>query len=690
VKSPPEIHFERLALNELNHRAPEASGFPWYKNLMNAIKSTIARKLPLLALLPMIVAWFAGLRSVLPATQAQSLSPIWGTKPVLSYFVLTPSLFESMRSSLNLTEPQVVAVRQAAVREADQLQALQQSTLPIVQDQDLSLAEKRARIASSGYNQQVLDIQASTQTQLQSRLDAVTYNRLVDWIEQHWLLERDLHGVDAIQQTTGTRTYSIYTTRFDTDSYIVALPDKCLKLANGGYHTCDDSGYSTGENYSVRLKYKNTTTAKVGDSGPWNADDNYWSDLGDPQPDRLFPDLPLGMPEAQAAYFDDYNNGEDQFGRTVTAPFGIDLNRQVSIDIGLDPGVNDWVEVEYLWTDGWEDIQSQVVLLKSPSDLTPAYTGDMCVTAWHRITGYDDHAYLTLNVDDPGLSTNRAEWRPKIPASGEYQVLAFIPDHPPIEWQCPAQTISKDTGDAGYTIEHAKGKSKVSGNQGPLSNMWIDLGTYKFNQGTGGVVKLTDLTDEASYTRTVAFSAMLFRNLDYPDPTPQPTPTQIPTPTPTPVPFVWAGDGIAVPSTTITIPLGASHLISPSLVAATIDIQYDPDLLSAVSCQADPQSLFESRDCDANFEQDGVNPDIVRLTLRSTSGVSGSPFLAQLSFSVTGDPGQTTPITPLLAVFQAADGTPIEAQAYGSLVCIAPCRSFSFLPALLRALTLPP
>lgn len=647
-------------------------------------------KLPLLVLLPVLIFWLAGLRSVIPDTRAQSQSPVWGAKPLLSYFVLTPSLFEIMRLELGLSDEQVAILRQVALDEAQNLRALEKSSLAIVRDNGLSLAEKRAQIDASGYNQQVLGILQNTPTRLQSALDADDYTHLIDWIEQRWLVERKLHGIDSVRQASGTRTYSIYATRFDTDSYIVALPDKCLKLANGGYHTCDDSGYAVGQNYSVRLKYKTTTTARVGDSGPWNVDDNYWSHLGDPQPDRLFPDLPLGMPEAQAAYFDDYNNGKDQFGRTVTAPFGIDLNRQVSIDIGLDPGVNDWIDVEFLWTEGWDDIQSQVVLLKSPTELTPAYTGDMCVTAWHRITGYDDHAYLTLNVDDPALSTNRAEWRPKIPTSGEYQVLAFVPDHPPIEWQCPTQTISRDTGDAGYTIEHAKGTTKVSGNQGPLSNMWIDLGTYKFNQGTAGAVKLTDLTDETGYSRTVAFSAMLFRNLDYPDPTPEPTPTQVPTPTPTPAPFIWTGGGIAAPSSTITIPLGASYLQFPGLGSAVIDIQYDPALLDAVSCQADPQGLFDARNCDLNHERDGVSPDSVRLTLESTSGVSSNPFLAWLGFQVSANPGQTTPITPLLSLFQAADGTPIEVKAYGSLICVAPCRSFSFLPALLREFILPP
>jgi LysM repeat protein len=68
----------------------------------------------------------------------------------------------------------------------------------------------------------------------------------------------------------------------------------------------------------------------------------------------MFADLSLGMPEAQAAYFNGYNGGVDQFGRVVTAPFGIDLAREVSIDIGLEPGNNDWINVSFLWTEGWD------------------------------------------------------------------------------------------------------------------------------------------------------------------------------------------------------------------------------------------------------------------------------------------------------------------------------------------------
>jgi LysM repeat protein len=67
----------------------------------------------------------------------------------------------------------------------------------------------------------------------------------------------------------------------------------------------------------------------------------------------MFADLPVGMPEAQAAYFNGYNGGVDQYGRVVTAPFGIDLSFDVAEDIGLPSKKNDWIQVSYMWTEGW-------------------------------------------------------------------------------------------------------------------------------------------------------------------------------------------------------------------------------------------------------------------------------------------------------------------------------------------------
>jgi len=306
----------------------------------------------LISLLLLILA-LVGLNVNLSPPNTYQAPPVWGTKPVLGYFSTTASLSGLIRSEAELSVVEFQVVQQIAREEMVQLEQLRQESQLIIQDPSLSLDRVRQEIAAMGYNMRVQKIVQTSEGQLKAALNETAYKRLVSWVEARWIVERDLHGILSIPNQAA-RTYEVYATRYDSGgSYTVALPDQCLKFANAGYHLCDDDGYSVGQGYSVFLRYEGTTAATVLEAGPWNVDDNYWAKRGDPQPRRLFADLPLGMPEAQAAYFDGYNGGLDQYGRKVTAPFGIDLARQVSIDIGLQPGVNDWITVSFLWTEGW-------------------------------------------------------------------------------------------------------------------------------------------------------------------------------------------------------------------------------------------------------------------------------------------------------------------------------------------------
>jgi hypothetical protein len=122
----------------------------------------------------------------------------------------------------------------------------------------------------------------------------------------------------------------------------VALPSRRALSSNYGYE------------YQVRVSYgSRSTVAPVWDVGPWNTQDDYWN----PSTIRQrYADLPQFTPEAQAAYYNGYNGGHDQFGRTVTNPAGIDLaDGTFWDDLGLTN--NSWVTVDFLWL--------------SPSDTTP-------------------------------------------------------------------------------------------------------------------------------------------------------------------------------------------------------------------------------------------------------------------------------------------------------------------------------
>ncbi|MGH3886612.1 MAG: hypothetical protein ACRDSZ_08580 [Pseudonocardiaceae bacterium] len=87
--------------------------------------------------------------------------------------------------------------------------------------------------------------------------------------------------------------------------------------------------------------------APVWDVGPWNTTDDYWNPSDARQ---SWPDVPQGVPQAQAAHEDGHNEGRDQFGRQVRNPAGIDLADGTFWD-GLGLRDNSWVTVTYLWTD---------------------------------------------------------------------------------------------------------------------------------------------------------------------------------------------------------------------------------------------------------------------------------------------------------------------------------------------------
>jgi hypothetical protein len=123
------------------------------------------------------------------------------------------------------------------------------------------------------------------------------------------------------------------------EDFFVALPCFCVLSSNGG------------NEFMVRLEYNgNTVTVPVWDVGPWNVSDNYW----DPPEQREWQGLEQGMPMATAAYYQNYNNGTDGWGRKVTSPGGIDIGDGAFHALGMTG--SDWVDVTFLWLEPqrWE------------------------------------------------------------------------------------------------------------------------------------------------------------------------------------------------------------------------------------------------------------------------------------------------------------------------------------------------
>lgn len=73
-------------------------------------------------------------------------------------------------------------------------------------------------------------------------------------------------------------------------------------------------------------------------------------------------------------------------------------------------------------------------------------------------------------------------WRPEIPERGEYSVyISYL-------------TLPESTSSAHYTVNHMGGSSEFIVNQKLGGGMWIYLGTFEFDRGTGGCVTLTSRT----------------------------------------------------------------------------------------------------------------------------------------------------------------------------------------------------
>jgi hypothetical protein len=63
----------------------------------------------------------------------------------------------------------------------------------------------------------------------------------------------------------------------------------------------------------------------------------------------MYERVPRCKPEAQVAYYQNFNKGKDEFGREVLNPAGVDLAPDVARSMGLEEHQNAWVWVRFPW-----------------------------------------------------------------------------------------------------------------------------------------------------------------------------------------------------------------------------------------------------------------------------------------------------------------------------------------------------
>ncbi len=174
-------------------------------------------------------------------------------------------------------------------------------------------------------------------------------------------------------QANPAPTYSVYATREGlvggrtANGHIITERDHFVSLPS--WTALNDLGK---QNYMVKITAPNgrTATAPVMDVGPWNFKDNYWHN-----PRFEFKDLPVGVPQAEKAYYEKHNDGLNESGRRVGNPSGIDIGDGTYWDdLGLEGASAGKLDITFLWEG------TAPVVAAAPAGITDVTASG----AWHN------------------------------------------------------------------------------------------------------------------------------------------------------------------------------------------------------------------------------------------------------------------------------------------------------------------
>ena len=252
-------------------------------------------------------------------------------KPVISYLLSDPQNVAEFQQRFALSGEELSVVL-GAIQEENEILSREyaESELAVESGEGLPAAEVQERIAASDYDERVRQAVARTKATIEAMLPAYLRHQLQVWVNAKWQQEVQEYNAEptaTLQTASGGKNFRVFATQYrGYTRYEVALPHRQLKF-RGGYRIRIRNG---GHRISVPIK----------EVGPWNIHDNYWDKRRD-----MWKNLPRGKPEAEAAYYNNYNRGRDEFGRKVLNPAGVDLTPRAARKLGLRKYQNAWVSL---------------------------------------------------------------------------------------------------------------------------------------------------------------------------------------------------------------------------------------------------------------------------------------------------------------------------------------------------------
>jgi len=167
----------------------------------------------------------------------------------------------------------------------------------------------------------------------------------------------------------------------------------------------------------------------------------------------------------------------------LQAPDGSKFGTQVYVDIKVSGGGGGGSEVVVSESDVVSE--GQVGFAKIG---TPRY--------WHDQNNLGDGGHMLWTKTNGNNVDNIGDWRPNLPETRDYEIFVFIPRN------------YATTRSAAYEIYHATGNGVRVINQYQYSDEWVSIGTYRFNQGSGGNIRLADRTGEPYNAEYIGYDSI--------------------------------------------------------------------------------------------------------------------------------------------------------------------------------------
>jgi len=252
-------------------------------------------------------------------------------KPVLAFLLSDGRNVEDFQQQFGLSDAKVREIL-AVVRDERGALAKEYRESDQIVDANRSASRKeiRSKISASDFDEKVNKTVAKTKSDVEDLLPKGRADDLDSWVDEQW--QAETAGYRAATETTYQTSSTGYSCRVWASYYgkkswnWVALPHRKVAFSGGKRVRITD------------LRRGTSAGAPVEDTGPWNIRDNYWRASKDRS---MWKDLPRCVPEAQAAFFDNYNRGKDQFGREVANPAAIDMTPRVAQRMGV------WKKIQF-------------------------------------------------------------------------------------------------------------------------------------------------------------------------------------------------------------------------------------------------------------------------------------------------------------------------------------------------------